>query len=92
MREVLVDVGFRRLANIKRFARGPREAGAICVPHVPGRIRNTLLMGATWKRQRNIWKRQRNIASLRRNAIAWLSRPRQMATARFWKKWLRLGE
>jgi hypothetical protein len=32
------------------------------------------------------------IASLRRNAIAWLSRPRQMASARFWKKWVRLGE
>jgi hypothetical protein len=58
----------------------------------PGRIRNTLLMGATWKRQRNIWKRQRNIASLRRNAIDWLSRPTQMAIARSWKKWLRLGE
>ena len=62
------------------------------MPHVPGRIRNTLSMGATWKRQRNIWKRQRNIASLRRNAIAWLSRPRQMAIARSWKRWLRLGE
>ena len=49
-------------------------------------------MGASWKRQRNIWKRQRNIASLRRNAIAWLSRLRQMAIARLWKKWLRLGE
>jgi hypothetical protein len=36
--------------------------------------------------------RQRNIASLRRNAIAWLRRPRQNTTARFWKKWLRLGE
>src|SRR5260370_6110434 len=35
---------------------------------------------------------ERNIASLRRNAIAWLSRPRQMANARFWKKWLRLGK
>src|SRR6266568_4973484 len=58
-------------------------------------IRNTPLdgrVGFTWKRQRNIGKRQRNIASLRRNAIAWLSRPRQMANARFWKKWLRLGE
>ena len=46
----------------------------------------------TWKHQRNIGKRLRNIASLRRNAIAWLSRPRQMASARFWKKWVRLGE
>jgi hypothetical protein len=36
------------------------------------------------KRQRNIGKRQRNIASLRSNATA--------TTARFWKKWLRLGE
>jgi len=24
--------------------------------------------------------------------IAWLKRPRQMTTARFWRKWLRLGE
>jgi len=29
---------------------------------------------------------------LRRNVIAWLKRPRQMTTARFWRKWLRLGE
>ena len=37
-------------------------------------------------RMNTIWKRQRNIASLRRNAIAWLSRSRQMAVARYWKK------
>jgi hypothetical protein len=55
-------------------------------------IRNTLLMGASWKRQRNVWKRQRNTASLRRHAIAWLSWPRQNTNARPWKKWLRLGE
>ena len=58
-------------------------------------IRNTPLdwrVCFRWKRQRNIGKRQRYIASLRRSAIAWLSRPRQMTTARYWKKWLRLGE
>ncbi len=61
---------------------------AHCIRNIPldGRV------SFTWKRQRNIGKRQRNIASLRRNAIAWLSRPRQMANARLWKKWLRLGE
>jgi hypothetical protein len=32
-----------------------------------------------------------NVSAMR-NAIAWLSRPRQMASARLWKKWLRLGE
>jgi hypothetical protein len=57
-------------------------------------IRNAPLdrrVGFIWKHQRNIGKRQRNITSLRRNAIAWLSKPRQMGNARFWKKWLRLG-
>jgi hypothetical protein len=71
----------------------------VCLYFVPTHdahsIRNSPLdgrVGFTWKRQRNIGIRQRNIAGLRRNAIAWLSRPRQIANARLWKKWLRLGE